>query len=104
MSRFKKWAAPVALFVVLGAAPALAAEGDGPVPEQALIAYGVSAEDIAYLLGQGLGYPQIYILETAAQRFGVEAVVLYQAVEGPIAWGKLMRAFDANFGAFLKSH
>jgi len=106
MIRFKRWVAPVALFVVLGASPALANEGagSGPIPEQALLEYGLSEADIGYLLGEGLGYAQIYILQTAAQRFGIDATVLYQAVDGKISWGKLMKAFDANFGAFLKSY
>jgi hypothetical protein len=104
MIRFKRWAAPVALFVVLGAAPALANEGEGPLPEQALLEYGLSAEDIDYLLGEGLGYAHIYILQTAAQRFNIEATILYQGVDGKISWGKLMKAFDANFGAFLSAY
>lgn len=104
MIRFKRWVAPVALFVVLGAAPALANEGAGPLPEQALLEYGLSEADIDYLLGEGLGYAQIYTLQTAAQRFGVGATVLYQAVDDKISWGKLMKAFDANFGAFLKAY
>jgi hypothetical protein len=106
MIRFKRWAAPVALLVVLGAAPALANEGNGsvPVPEQVLLESGLTADQIDFLLGEGLGYAQIYILQTAAQYFGIDAVILYQGVEGRIAWGKLMKAFDVNFGAALSSH
>ena len=104
MIRLKRWAAPVALFVVLGAAPALANEGEGPLPEQALLEYGLSAEDIDYLLGEGLGYAHIYILQTAAQFFDSEATALYQGVSGKISWGKLMKVFDANFGAFLSAY
>ena len=105
MIRFKTWAAPVALLVVLGAAPALANEGNGvPVPEQVLLESGLTADQIDFLLGEGLGYAQIYILQTAAQYFGIDAVILYQGVEGRTAWGKLMKLFDVDFGAAISSH
>ena len=105
MIRFKRWAAPVALLVVLGAAPALANEGNGvPVPEQVLLESGLTADQIDFLLGEGLGYAQIYILQTAAQYFGIDAVILYQGVEGRIAWGKLVKLFDVDFGAAISSH
>jgi hypothetical protein len=107
MIRFKKLAAPVALLVVLGAAPALANEGNGvPVPEQVLLESGLTADQIDFLLGEGLGYVQIYILQTAAQAFGDEAdaVTVYQGAAGSIAWGKLMKLFDVNFGAAVSSY
>jgi len=105
MIRFKKWAAPVALLVVLGAAPALANEGNGvPVPEQVLLESGLTADQIDFLLGEGLGYVQIYILQTAAQFFDSDAVSLYQGAAGSISWGKLMRLFDVNFGAAVSSY
>jgi hypothetical protein len=105
MIRFKRWAAPVALLVVLGTAPALANEGNGgPAPEQVLLEAGLTADQIDYLRGEGLGYAQIYVLQAAAEYFAVDAVILFQAVEGPISWGKLMKAFDAYIGAALGGH
>ena len=105
MIRFKRWAAPVALLVVLGAAPALANEGNGvPVPEQVLLESGLTADQIDFLLGEGLGYAQIYILQTAAQYFDIDVVILYQGVESRTAWGKLMKLFDVDFGAAISSH
>jgi hypothetical protein len=106
MIRFKRWAAPVALLVVLGAAPALANEGNWsvPVPEQVLLEAGLTGDQIDFLRGEGLSYVQIYVLQAAADYFGVDAVILYQGVAGSISWGKLMKAFDVNFGAAVAAH
>jgi hypothetical protein len=106
MLRSKRLAvATAALVVAVGATPALAGDGSVPAPEQVLISeLGLTAEQIDYLQSQGLAYAQIYVLYTAATRMGIDPLVLLQSLDGKVAWGKLMRLFDANFGALLAAH
>jgi hypothetical protein len=108
MLRSKGWiVATATLLIVLGAAPAIAGpggEGGAPAPEQLLIDAGLDADQIDYLQSEGLGYAQIYLLHIAAEFFGVEPLAYYQSLDGQIPWGKIMRLFNANFGAFLAAH
>jgi hypothetical protein len=105
MIGLRKWAVPVALFVVLGAAPALADDSAGLSPQaEILIADGMTADEIEFLRDAGLGWPQIYLLQAAAEAFGVDVLDLYAGVDiGAIKWGKLKNAFGANYGQFVAS-